>query len=91
MTLHHPAVRNSFGLKIAILAAILLSHIVPSVVIGFGFVIPGSCIEGINPYTLGYIACLAGFVPTFVFGVLAAWQFGRQDVGKASSADAARG
>lgn len=71
------AAQGSLPLKIGVLVAILASHLVPSIVIGFGFVIPGSCIDGVNPLTLGYIACLIGFVPTFFFGVLTAWQFGR--------------
>ncbi len=72
-----PAALKSLPIKIAILAGILASHLVPSVIIGFGFVIPGSCIEGATPQTLGYIACLIGFIPTFTFGVITAWQFGR--------------
>lgn len=73
------ALQTSLGWKVAVLAAILASHLVPSAVIGFGVVIPGSCIDGINPYTMGYIACLVGFVPTFVCGVVAAWRFGRAE------------
>jgi ABC-type Fe3+ transport system permease subunit len=69
----------SRGLQLLILFANLLGHLVPSVIIGFGFVIPGSCIEGINPHTLGFIACLAGFLPTYAIGVALAWRFGRMN------------
>ena len=59
-----PGLRNFI-----LLTLILLSHLVPTIIIGFGFVIPGSCIDGINPYTLGFISSLVGFIPTFYFGV----------------------
>ena len=52
-----------------LLTLVLLSHIVPTVVIGFGFVIPGSCIDGINEYTLGFVSSIVGYIPTFYFGV----------------------
>lgn len=80
------ALRSSPYLKFALLAAILASHLVPSIVIGFGYVIPGSCIDGINPLTLGYIACLAGFVPTYFFGVLTSWQLGKASAERPSPA-----
>ena len=63
----HPGVRN-----FALLTLVLLSHLVPTIIIGFGFVIPGSCIDGINPHTLGFISCLAGFVLTFYCGAFLA-------------------
>ena len=59
-----PGMRN-----FVLVTLILLSHLVPAVVIGFGFVIPGSCIAGINQHTLGFISSLVGFIPTFYFGV----------------------
>ena len=48
---------------------ILLGHLIPTIVIGFGFVIPGSCIAGINQHTLGFISSIIGYIPTFFFGV----------------------
>ena len=48
---------------------ILLGHLIPTIVIGFGFVIPGSCIAGINQHTLGFISSIVGYIPTFFFGV----------------------
>ena len=70
---------RSFNLKITVLALILASHIVPTLIIGFGYVIPGTCVDGMNPLMLGFISCVVGFVPTFVCGVIAAWRFGRMD------------
>lgn len=64
--------------QILVLLAILLSNLIPTAVIGFGFVIPGSCIDGWNPLTQGFVASILGLIPTYVFGVLAAWRFGRQ-------------
>jgi ABC-type Fe3+ transport system permease subunit len=63
--------------QLLVLGAILLSHIIPTLVIGFGFVIPGSCIDGVNEQTLGFIASLVGFVVTYACGVSMAWKFGR--------------
>ena len=51
-----------------LITLILLSHLVPTIIIGFGFVIPGSCIDGINQYTLGFVASIIGYIPTFYFG-----------------------
>jgi len=68
-----------------ILFANLLGHLVPTLIIGFGFVIPGSCIEGMNPQMMGFIACLVGFVVTYGFGVALAWRFGRQQAGNAAA------
>ena len=33
----------------------LLGFVLPTLVIGFGFVIPGSCIAGINQLTMGFL------------------------------------
>ena len=58
-----PRLRN-----FVLLTLILLSHLVPTIIIGFGFVIPGSCIDGINQYTLGFVSSIIGYIPTFYFG-----------------------
>lgn len=63
----HPGLRD-----FVLLTLVLLSHLIPTIIIGFGFVIPGSCIDGINPHTLGFISCLIGFLPTFYCGALLA-------------------
>jgi flagellar biosynthesis protein FliQ len=72
-----PTFKTARTRQLLILLAILMSHVLPTVIIGFGFVIPGSCIAGINDHTLGFIASIVGFVVTYTFGVVAAWRFGR--------------
>ncbi len=67
-----PALRD-----FVLLALVLASHIVPTIVIGFGFVIPGSCIAGVNEHTLGFVSAIVGFVVTFTFGVLLARRLAR--------------
>lgn len=47
----------------------LAAHVVPTVVIGFGSVIPGSCIEGINALTIGFAASVAGTCLAYAAGV----------------------
>lgn len=47
----------------------LLGFVVPTVVIGFGFVIPRSCIAGINELTIGFAGTVLGAAVTYVVGV----------------------
>ncbi len=47
----------------------LIGFIVPTAVIGFGFVIPGSCIAGVNEHSVGFASALVGACVTYVFGV----------------------
>lgn len=47
----------------------LLGHVLPTLVIGYGFVIPGSCIAGINALSIGFLATVAGFIPVYIVGV----------------------
>jgi hypothetical protein len=47
----------------------LLMHLVPTLAIGFGFVIPKSCIAGMNELTIGFGAANLGFVLSYVAGV----------------------
>lgn len=47
----------------------LVGHVVPTLVIGFGFVIPGSPIEGVNTYTIGFLSAVLGFIPAYVAGI----------------------
>jgi hypothetical protein len=49
----------------------LVAFIVPSLVIGFGVVIPGSCIEGVNQLTVGFASSLAGAAGAYWFGIRA--------------------
>ena len=47
----------------------LVSFVVPTVVIGYGVVIPRSCIAGVNDLTLGFAASIVGASVTYVFGL----------------------
>lgn len=47
----------------------LLGFVVPTVVIGYGFVIPHSCIAGFNDLTLGFAATVAGACLTYWGGL----------------------
>ena len=50
----------------------LVGFVVPTVVIGYGVVIPRSCIAGINDLTLGFAATIFGACVTYVLGLRAA-------------------
>ena len=50
----------------------LVGFILPTVVIGYGVVIPRSCIAGINDLTLGFGVTVLGACVTYVLGVRAA-------------------
>ena len=50
----------------------LIGFILPTVVIGFGFVIPRSCIAGVNELTIGFALTVAGACVTYVLGLRAA-------------------
>ena len=45
------------------------SQVVITVVIGFGYIIPKSCIAGVNDLTIGFAASIAGGVLAYVVGV----------------------
>jgi len=47
----------------------LIFFVVPTVVIGYGFVIPNSCIAGVNELTIGFTATIAGAVVTYFAGL----------------------
>jgi ABC-type uncharacterized transport system permease subunit len=47
----------------------LAAHVVPTIVIGFGSVIPGSCIEGVNTLTIGFVASVVGTCVAYTAGV----------------------
>lgn len=47
----------------------LLLHAIPTLAIGFGIVIPKSCIAGTNQLTIGFAATVLGFIPVYVAGV----------------------
>jgi hypothetical protein len=47
----------------------LVMHLAPTLAIGFGLVIPGSCIAGLNELTIGFAAANLGFVLSYMGGV----------------------
>ena len=47
----------------------LILHVLPCLIIGYGFVIPGSCIAGVNQYTLGYLSAVLGYIPNYYIGI----------------------
>ena len=49
----------------------LIGFVVPTVVIGYGIVIPRSCIAGINDLTIGFATSVIGACATYHFGVRA--------------------
>lgn len=50
----------------------LLGFVLPTVVIGYGFVIPRSCIAGVNELTIGFATTIIGACLTNLLGVRAA-------------------
>lgn len=50
----------------------LVSFVVTTVVIGYGFVIPKSCIHGLNGLSFGFGSTVFGACMTYVFGIRAA-------------------
>jgi hypothetical protein len=49
----------------------LAGFIVPSLLIGFGVVIPGSCIAGVNNLTVGFASSLVGAAVAYWLGIRA--------------------
>jgi hypothetical protein len=47
----------------------LIMFIVPTVVIGYGFVIPRSCIAGVNELTIGFGTTILGASITYIVGL----------------------
>jgi hypothetical protein len=54
----------------------LVGFVVPTLVIGFGFVIPRSCIAGLNGLTIGFASTVAGACVTYWLGLNAARRLG---------------
>jgi hypothetical protein len=50
----------------------LVGFVVPTVAIGYGVVIPRSCIAGVNELTIGFGATVLGACVTYVLGLRAA-------------------
>ncbi len=47
----------------------LLGFVLPTMVVGFGFVIPRSCIAGVNDLTVGFATSVLGACLTYWAGV----------------------
>ena len=47
----------------------LIGFVLPTVIIGYGFVIPRSCIAGLNELTIGFATTVAGACLTYWAGV----------------------
>jgi hypothetical protein len=47
----------------------LIGFVLPTVVVGYGLVIPRSCIAGINELTIGFAVSIGGACVTYVIGV----------------------
>ena len=54
----------------------LIAFVAPALVIGFGLVIPRSCIAGINELTIGFAVTMAGACLTYWLGIGAARRTG---------------
>ena len=50
----------------------LVGFVVPTVLIGYGIVIPRSCIAGVNELTIGFATTILGACITYVVGVRSA-------------------
>ena len=50
----------------------LIGFVVPTVAIGYGVVIPRSCIAGVNELTIGFATTILGACVTYVLGVRSA-------------------
>lgn len=61
----------------ALIYAPLTVHVISTLVVGFGFVLPGSPIEGLNIYTLGFLSAVLGFVPIYIAGISLAHRTGK--------------
>ena len=49
----------------------LVGFVVPTLLIGYGFVIPRSCIAGINELTVGFASAIAGACVSYWLGLRA--------------------
>ncbi|MBI3782870.1 MAG: hypothetical protein HY270_05655 [Deltaproteobacteria bacterium] len=47
----------------------LVGFVAPTVIIGYGFVIPRSCIAGVNELTIGFASSIVGACVTYYFGL----------------------
>ena len=47
----------------------LVGFVIPTVVIGYGVVIPRSCIAGVNELTIGFATTVIGACLTYIAGI----------------------
>ena len=47
----------------------LVGFVLPTVIIGYGIVIPRSCIAGVNELTVGFAATVIGSCITYIAGI----------------------
>ncbi len=50
----------------------LLAFVVPTVIIGYGFVIPCSCIAGVNQLSVGFATTILGACLSYTAGIRSA-------------------
>ncbi|MBP6012045.1 MAG: hypothetical protein KBA31_07445 [Alphaproteobacteria bacterium] len=62
-----------------VLYAPLALHVLPAVFIAFAFMIPQSCIAGVNALSVGFAATVLGFIPCYVAGIRIAQKQARSD------------
>ena len=55
----------------------LIGFVVPTVGIGYGLVIPRSCIAGVNELTVGFATTIIGACVTYVLGIRAVFRDSR--------------
>jgi hypothetical protein len=49
----------------------LIGFVLPTVIVGYGFVIPRSCIAGVNELSVGFATTILGACITYVLGLRA--------------------
>lgn len=47
----------------------LAGFVLPTAVIGYGFVIPGTCVAGVNELSLGFASAIAGACVSYWMGL----------------------
>lgn len=52
----------------------LIGFVVPTLLIGYGFVIPKSCIAGVNELTIGFATTVIGACVTYWMGLRSMWK-----------------
>jgi hypothetical protein len=52
----------------------LIGFVVPTLLIGYGVVIPKSCIAGVNELTIGFATTVIGACVTYWMGLRSMWK-----------------